>query len=309
MNISYKSGGAIVDIRQLSYFMEVARQMSFSKAAQKLNLTQPTLSKMVKNLEDELQVTLFERTTKHVQLTDAGIIVLGEAKEIMRLIENMSSKLSDMMEIKQGRIKIGLPPVIGSLFFPKLLSDFHAMYPQIHIQLYEEGAKRVEKLVDDGSVDFGFAVLPVDENSFDTFPFVKRELKLIVYPEHKFAREQQVTLGDLRNETFISFIEDFALHDSIREHCIRAGFEPTVAYESSQWDFISEMVANKQGVSILPEPLCQKLDLDRIKTVSIADPSIPWNLALIWRKNKYLSYATRELITFIRTNFQDEGKL
>lgn len=297
-----------MDIRQLNYFLEVARQMSFSKAAEKLNLTQPTLSKMVKNLEDELHVVLFDRTTKHMQLTDAGAIVLSEAQEIVRLIENMSSKLSDMMEIKQGRIKIGLPPVIGSLFFPKLLSDFHRMYPQIQIQLFEEGAKRVEKLVDDGSIDFGFAVLPVDEDSFETFPFVKRELKLIVFPEHHLAGSNQVSLRTLRDETFIYFVEDFALHDRIREHCIRVGFEPTIAYESSQWDFISEMVANKQGVSILPEPLCQKLNPDRIKTISIINPCIPWNLALIWRRNKYLSYATRELIAFIRAHFHDQDQ-
>lgn len=296
-----------MDIRQLGYFLEVAKQMSFSRAAEKLHLTQPTLSKMVKNLEDELQVVLFDRTTKHMQLTDAGAIVLSEAQEIMRRIENMSSKLSDMMEIKQGRIKIGLPPVIGSLFFPKLLSDFHRMYPQIQIHLYEEGAKRVEKFVEDGSIDFGFAVLPVNENTFETFPFVEQELKLIVYPQHHLAGLNQVSLQALRNETFIYFVEDFALHDRIREHCIRVGFEPVIAYESSQWDFISEMVANQQGISILPEPLCQKLNPDRIKTISIIDPCIPWNLALIWRKNKYLSYATRELMAFIRTNFPNQS--
>lgn len=292
-----------MDVRQLNYFLEVAQHLSFSKAAEALHLTQPTLSKMVKSLEDELGVILFDRTTKHMQLTDAGEIVLGEAQEIMKLIQNMSSKLSDLMKIKQGNIKVGLPPVIGSLFFPKLIRDFHTLYPQIKIEFVEEGAKKVERLVEEGSIDFGFAVLPVDDQLFDTCPFVNRELKLIVYPEHRLAMLEQVSLIQLKNESFILLQEDFALHDRIREQCIRAGFEPEVTYESSQWDFISEMVANRHGISILPEPLCKKLDPTRIKTITIVEPRMPWNLALIWRKNKYMSYATRELISFIRTNF------
>src|SRR5581483_4304011 len=101
-----------MESRQLGYFLEVAKQLSFSKAAETLNVTQPTLSKMVKNLEEELDVLLFDRTTKHMKLTDAGEIVFEEAQEIMRLMDNLSSKLTDKLKIKKGYIKIGLPPVI-----------------------------------------------------------------------------------------------------------------------------------------------------------------------------------------------------
>ena len=97
--------------------------------------------------------------------------------------------------------------------------------------------------------------------------------------------------------------EDFSIHYRVMEHCIQAGFTPKVIYESSQWDFISEMVANGQGVAILPEPICRRLDPSVIKTISISEPQIPWDIAIIWRKNKYLSYATRELLKFIESNF------
>lgn len=294
-----------MESRQLGYFLEVARHLSFSRAAESLNVTQPTLSKMVKNLEEELDVLLFDRTTKHMKLTDAGEIVFEEAQEIMRLMDNLSSKLSDMLKIKKGHIKIGLPPVIGALFFPKLIKDFRKYYPNIDLQLVEEGAKRIEKMVEEGSIDFGFAVLPVNANLFDSYPFVKSELKLIVPQGHPLANADNVSLKRLENESFLLMREDFALHDRILESCIQAGFTPNVIYESSQWDFISEMVANGHGVAILPEPLCRKLDSSVIKTVSIMDPKIPWNLAIIWRKNKYLSYSTRELLHFIESNFSE----
>jgi DNA-binding transcriptional LysR family regulator len=292
-----------LESRQLGYFIEVAKQLSFSKAAEKLNVTQPTLSKMVKNLEEELDVLLFDRTTKHMKLTDAGEIVFEEAQEIMRLMNNLSDKLADRMKIKKGHIKIGLPPVIGSLFFPKLIRDFRKYYPNIHISLEEEGAKKVEKMIEEGTVDFGVAVLPVKKELFDSYPFVKSELKLVVDTGHPLSEVDTIPLENLQNESFIFMREGFALHDRIREHCIEAGFKPNVVYESSQWDFITEMVANGNGVAILPEPLCLKLDPSVIKTITITQPQIPWDLAIIWKKNKYLSFATRELLQFIKSNF------
>ncbi len=295
-----------MESRHLGYFIEVAKLLSFSKAAEKLNVTQPTLSKMVKNLEEELDVLLLDRTTKHMQLTDAGEIVLEEAQEIINLMNNISFKLTDMLKIKKGHIKIGLPPGIGSLFFPKLIKDFRWYYPHINIELKEEGAKKVEKMIEEGSIDFGFAVLPVNENLFNSHQFVKSELKLIVHSEHPLAKADKIPLDKLKNEPFLLMREDFAVHYRIREHCIQAGFNPIVIYESSQWDFISEMVANGHGVAILPEPLCQRLDPSLIKTISINEPKIPWDLAIIWRKNKYLSYATRELLKFIESNFPNE---
>lgn len=295
-----------MESRQLGYFLEVAKQLSFSKAAEKLNVTQPTLSKMVKNLEEELDVLLFDRTTKHMELTDAGEIVFEEAQEIMRLMNNLSDKLADRMKIKKGHVKIGLPPVIGSLFFPNLIRDFRQYYPNIQIGLEEEGAKKVEKMIEEGTVDFGVAVLPVNQEMFDSNPFVKSELKLIVDAGHPLAEADTIPLKRLQNESFIFMREGFALHDRIREHCIQAGFNPNVIYESSQWDFITEMVAKGNGVAILPEPLCRKLDPSMIKMISIIEPKIPWDLAVIWKKNKYLPYATKVLLQFIKSNFPNE---
>lgn len=298
-----------MDIRQLSYFIEVAKQMSFSKAAEQLRVSQPSLSKMVKNLEDELGAVLFDRTTKKMQLTDAGKVVIGQAQEIMKLIQNLSSELSDVMEIKKGSIKIGIPPVIGSLFFPKLVRDFQLLYPNIEIELVEEGAKVIEKLAEEGSVDVWISLLPVDEDLFEVHPFASSELKLIVYPEHRLANSNQVSLFELKDEPIILLREEFALHDLIFKACIQDGFEPKISFKSSQWDFIGEMVANRLGVSIFPEALCQKLESSRIKTVSIVNPGISWDLALMWPKNKYLSFVSKEFIRFFSNSFQNETNL
>jgi DNA-binding transcriptional LysR family regulator len=130
---------------------------------------------------------------------------------------------------------------------------------------------------------------------------------LVVHPEHRLARRGSVPLGELREESFILFRDDFALHDRIPAACIRAGFQPNVVFESSQWDFISEMVAADLGIAMLPETVCRNLDSRRIAVVPLEPPGIPWHLAMIWRKDAYMSYALREWVRFAQERLQLKG--
>lgn len=103
-----------MDLRQLSYFLEVANHGSFSKASEAIHLSQPTLSKMVKNLEDELGVVLFNRSTRKVELTDAGKVVLTHAQSVLHAAQHLLLAVADLTEMKSGQFRLGLPPVIGS---------------------------------------------------------------------------------------------------------------------------------------------------------------------------------------------------
>jgi DNA-binding transcriptional LysR family regulator len=289
-----------MDIRHLLYFVEVAKHRSFSKAAENLHVSQPTVSKMVKNLEDEVGAPLLERSAKSFQLTDVGEVVFNQGQQILHSFQSISAEIDDVKNIKKGNIRIGIPPMIGSRFFPHILSQFHKKYPLINIQIFEDGAKDLEQGVMDGKLDLAAVVLPIDHSIFNSFPFVKEDLRLVVHPQHRFAERQSVNLSELRDEPFILFREGFTLHYRIREECIKVGFEPNVVCESSQWDFISEMAAANLGVALLPETICRGLDPQRVRNVPLINPSIHWNLAIIWLKDKYLSYASREWLQFIQ---------
>ncbi len=294
-----------MDIKHLQYFIEVSRLKSFSKAAEHLYVTQPTISKMIRNLENELGVSLFARTSKRVELTDAGEVIFEQAKVIDKAFKDLEFQLENLTDLKKGNIHIGLPPMIGSLYFPDIIGGFHDEYPDISIQLFEYGAKRIEEEISKGDLDTGVVVLPVNEKIFDYFSFEKEEIKLVVSSSHRLSGQKEVKLEDLRDENFILFNEDFALHSRIISSCASAGFHPTIISESSQWDFIGKMAASKLGIALMPESICKDLN-NNVSVLTVTDPPIHWELAVIWRKDMYLSYAAREWLKYTKAKLQHQ---
>ncbi|TMU83924.1 LysR family transcriptional regulator [Bacillus sp. BHET2] len=285
-----------MDIRQLTYFNEVAKYKSFTKASNVLHLSQPTLSKMVKSLEEELDMELIDRSSRQIELTEAGEIVYEQGQVILESLDHLSTHLYDLMNLKRGKIKIGIPPLIGFLFFPSIIKRFKGDYPDIQIQLNEHGANKVEQDVGDGLLDLGVIVLPMDEEEFDIVPFLSEKLMVFVHSSHHLANKEAVEMSELQEEDFILFSEDFALHDMIIQECRKAAFQPKIAYESSQWDFISEMIGQNLGISIFPESISKKVDQNVVKSIPIVNPTMPWNLGIITKKGRYVSYAVREFI-------------
>jgi DNA-binding transcriptional LysR family regulator len=284
-----------MDIRQLNYFYEVAKHKSFTKASAVLHLTQPSLSKMVKSLEEELEMELIDRSSRQIVLTEAGEIVFEQSKMILDSLDNLSAELYNLMNLKKGKIKIGIPPVIGFLFFPKIIKKFQVLHPQIQIQMVEHGANRVQQQVRDGLLDIGVVVLPINEEEFEIVSFLSEQLMLFVHSNHPLAARKKVEMKELKNESFILFKEGFTLHDRVIQECELAGFHPKVSYECSQWDFMSGMIGENLGISIFPESLAKKTD-QNIKAIPIVNPTLPYKLGIIKKKGKSSTFAAREFI-------------
>lgn len=293
-----------LDIKHLQYFIEVSNYKSFTRAADHLFITQPTISKMIKNLENELGVELFDRSKKSLTLTDAGRVVLEQAKLIDKAFRNLEVEMENLLELKKGHIRIGLPPIIDPSFFPEIMGKFHDKYPSITFQLVEEGSKKIEESVANDVLDIGVIVLPAKNNQFHSFSFLKEDIKLILHPSHPLANEAEINLAQLSEDSFILFNKDFVLRDLIISSCNRAGFNPSILSESSRWDFIEEMVACKLGVALLPESICRNLH-QNVRAVKISKPSISWNLGFIWRNGQYLSYAAKEWLRFTQEHLEN----
>src|SRR5699024_3922999 len=125
--------------------------LNFTKAATALHISQPSLSKTIKHMEDKLNVTLFNRTPRQLQLTDAGYALLHNAREVLHAYQNLTSELNDVINIKKGEIKIGIPPIIGAAYCSKVINQFIEQYPSVDIILREVGTKTIKDEVEGGS--------------------------------------------------------------------------------------------------------------------------------------------------------------
>ncbi|TLS36206.1 LysR family transcriptional regulator [Pseudalkalibacillus caeni] len=297
-----------MDIRQLEYFVEVSRHLSFTKAASTLHVSQPSLSKAIKNMEEQLGVPLFYRS-KQLELTDAGRAVLDNAKSVLKAFDNMTTELSDISGLKKGEIKIGIPPIIGAAFFPKLISKYKETYPLVEINLTEVGSKKIKQGVEDGSLDIGLLCnLPVQKGNFEIRKVIQDPLMLVLHREHHLASEKEVNLLKLEEEPFILYRQDFTLHDRIVDECSQKGFYPNIVCQSSQKDFMVEMVEAKLGVALLPSKIATSISKPDIIAIPLTNSNISLELGMVWKKNKYLPHTVREFITMANEFFHIEEK-
>ena len=289
-----------MNIHHLEYFLEVIRQGSFSKAASTLYITQPSISKMIQNLEDELGVVLINRNVKPLELTDAGQAIVEQAQQIVTLVQNLTVKLDDVIQLKKGKIRLGVPPIAASSILPPILGEFKKNYSNIELQLVEYGSKKVELGVYDGSLDIGIVcTTPTKTDTFEFISFIEDPLKVIVHPEHPLANNKQIDFADLRDESFVLYREDFSLYDHIHNRCKLAGFHPKIICETSQREFMTQMVAANLGVALLPGKICDQFDPKTIISIPFNDPQILLQLSIIWHKDRYLSFAARQWLQFV----------
>ena len=287
----------MMDIRHLEYFIEVAKHLNFTKAASALHISQPSLSKTIKNMEDELGVPLFYRAFRQLELTDAGKALLHNAKQVLQAYQQLTSELNDVMDLKKGEIRIGIPPIIGAAYCSTMISHYIELFPLIDVTLTEVGTKKIKDGIHDSSLDVGFVCNnPLYNKGVESIQILKDPLMLVVHKDHPLHAKKHIQLADLEHESFIMYRQDFSLYDSIIERCKEEGFLPHIVCESSQKDFIIEMVEAKLGIALLPSHICEKLSKDNVKTIPFEKPDIHLELGMIWKKDNYLPFAVREFI-------------
>ncbi|MFC3800192.1 LysR family transcriptional regulator [Cohnella sp. GCM10012308] len=293
-----------MDIRHLEAVAEIARRGSFTLAADALHIAQPTLSKTIIQLEEELGVRLFSREGKRPRLTEAGEAVLRYGAPIRAQMDALHRELADLAELRQGTLRLGLPPMAGSNFFPGLIGEYRRLYPGVAIRLSEAGAIRLDEDLRAGSLDAGVLQTPIDDSLYDSFIVIDDRMMAVLPAGHRFASETALALEDLSAEPFVLFRAEFTLRGRITAACEAAGFSPNIVAESSQWDFIVQMVGEGLGIALLPATICAQLHPGRVRTVELAPPGLPWQLVMAWRREGYLPLAAKAWIELARERFE-----
>ncbi len=276
-------------LNQLKYYVEIVRESSFTKAAEKLFVSQSTLSKSIRTLEEEFQIKMINRVAKEFTLTQEGHVFFEYAERILNFYQEQTQELFQRLHDDNGVLKLGMPPTAGAIFFYSVLHRFRKKFPGIGISIEEITSKSIQELTATGELDMGVVIEPFDDNRFRKLPVYTSEAVLLVSKKHPFAERKDISFEEIKDEDLLMITPDYMFYDVVVRKCQEAGFVPQIAFESYQWEWIFEMVADNQGISVLPKPLIDKFNTTRVSQVHLMEPEFPWTLSIIYRKDKFVT--------------------
>ncbi|AAQ58825.1 LysR family transcriptional regulator [Chromobacterium violaceum] len=289
-----------MDIRALRYFVELVKCQSFTRAADALFVTQPTISKMVKQLEEELDMPLILREGRSFRLTDAGRVTYERGLDVLSAMNQLKHELADLASLSHGELVVGLPPMVGVAFFAPVVSRYRRRYPQIELKMVEDGALAIENRIKSGELEIGVAVLPVDSQLFEHYSVVRDPLCLVAPAGSRWRDKSLVQLADIADQPLVLYPDDFTLSRRVGDAFRELGKTPNIVGRSAHWDFIVELVAANLGVTLLPRSIVERLDRQLFDVVPLYDHKLYWHLALIWQRGGYLSHAARAWLALTR---------
>jgi DNA-binding transcriptional LysR family regulator len=291
-----------MNIRALLYIVEIAKARHITQAAQKLFITQPALHKMLRKLEEELGTSLFYRKGNELYPTDTGQIVLETAESIQALLSQMNDFIEATKNIKRGKVTIGFPSIVGTLYLPELFIQFQQKYPDISLCTMEAGGIELSKFVSSGDLDMAIIMRPVQSASLNEIPLIKDQVVASVNSFHPLAERSDITISDLNHIPFNTFDRTFNMHSQLMKRFADEGVTPTVAFVSASCHFLLEISTLSNQVLILPKPIVEFYTTGNVTTIPF-NPTFPWELCLIFQKNSFLSNASKALIGHIQQYF------
>ena len=274
-----------MELRHLRYFVTVATELHFSRAAEKLHISQPPLSTQIRALEEELGVVLLRRTRRHVSLTRAGKAFLQDARQILQRADQavLTARRAERGEI--GELAVGFISVADYNLLPVVLREFRRQYPMVTLSLKESTTDAQIADLIDGRIDVGLLLPPVAESAIESEPILREPLIAALPERHPLAnRKGPVSLAALANAPFIITPRHMApgLYDDIVSFCHAAGFSPQITQEAIQMQTVISLVSAEMGVALIPRSL-RNLQRTGVVYKSLKERSPMSEIRLAWR--------------------------
>lgn len=276
-----------MELRHVRYFLAVAEEQNFTRAAKKVGIGQPPLSQQIRALEDELGVPLFHRLSHGAELTSAGHAFLPEARAMMRQAERAKKIAGLGAKGQVGQLRVGFTSsAVFRPIVPQIIRDFHKKHPEVELSLTESGTSDLLKLLAEEQLDTAF-IRPGAQNpeGFDVHRF-KDESSVVALPlAHPLAKGRTVRLSALSHEPFVIFPRKAgpSLFDEIIKSCRNCGFDPFIVHEAPQISSAPHLVSAGLGVSILPFSVATQIRVKGVVYLSIVGESPAFGLALAIR--------------------------
>ena len=290
-----------VELHQLRYLLLLSEELNFTRAAARAHVAQPALSRQIRKLEDELAVPLVDRTTRRVRLTPAGQDLADRARRILHEVDSARFAARDALQLLTGRVTIGMTQTPGPIDVAGLLAAFHDRHPAIELAVREALSVRLADGLRTDHLDLAVVATlgPLAGRRLLLHPLAHEDLVLIVAPEHRLARRRTAGVDELRDERLVAFGAGATIRDTLDQAARRAGFEPTIAFESNDIMRTRALVALGLGVALLPLSDATGPGPE-VAIVRLDDPTMTHRLFVAWREERRLSPAADEFLRGLR---------
>lgn len=285
-----------MDLRQLECFVAVCQEMHFSKAAEKLHLSQPSLSQHIKNLEAYVGTPLFDRIGRRIALTEAGSILLAHTRRVFHEIEQAQAAIRDLHGLQRGKLAIGSLVTCASYLLPPVMLRFKEMYPNIELSVMALQANEIREQLLSNELDLGITSMPAGDDELQAIPLFAEELALTLPINHPMASSDQVPLQALADLTMVLLPKAFHVRTILDNYCTDMGMSLEPALEISPLDALVRLVADGVGATVLPAPYVDHLSNPKIMHVRLVDPTPQRVVGIVYRKGKFMCAATRAFI-------------
>jgi LysR family transcriptional activator of glutamate synthase operon len=297
-------GGFTMELRQIQYFIEVAKRQHVTEAAHILHVAQSAISKQIANLEAELGVKLFFREGRNIRITPMGEIFFQYAQSAMRELEKAQQEMDEFLDPEKGTIRVGFPSSLAAHTLPTVISAFRDKYPDIGFQLRQGSYTFLIDAVIKGEVDLAFlGPIPTNEKNIQGEILFLEKIEALLPATHVLAHRSSIHLNELHHDSFVLFPDGFILRNIVVNACNQVGFTPKISFEGEDIDAIKGLVATGLGVTLLPEvTLNDNIPKGTVK-VPIYEPHLTRNVGVIFPKNRSLPPSEQLFYHFVTEFF------
>ena len=295
-----------MDMKNLKWFQEVCRCGSITKAAANLFITPQGLSKGIKNLESELEVTLLERTPNGVSLTPYGECLMRYGEPMLAEYQGMTAELKRMKQQERGLLRVCSSYGVFRILGVDFVLNFEEENPGMSLDYMEYPDSYVEREILKGNYDIGFGISPIPGEGLEVTPLFSSPVSLLVYEEHPLAEKETVRFVDLREEPLILESHLFKIHDLVKESCLRGGFEANIIYCTSGFSLCHKLTAQKRGISVIVDRISDDMSKAGMRIIPIED-SFRWQVNLVCREKNRNDWHIKKWKSYTKKFMQKKG--
>jgi len=293
-----------MNLKRLEYFCQLAALGNFTRAAHKVGIAQPALTVAIQKLEQEVGLKLINRADKHSLLTAEGQILYKLATQLLSQAKQVELELEELKDLERGTIRFGVSAMMGSYYFPKILTEFKQKYPKIKIHLVDQGTAALERMLLNSELDLALVRGDLENTQLRYTQLINEEIVAGMASSHPLSAERTLSLAQFCQQPLVLFHEGYFLREVVSQYAKKHHLSLDVRMETNLIELQKSLVRNEVGITTC---LSRILENEKQMTSTPFEPKIEFKLSLAWKKNHYLSKASKVFMTYLSSTVEPKN--